>query len=73
MNEVLHTIIIAPITSTPKKYPTRLKINTPEASGMIAFDQIRTIDKSRIVTVHKSISTEMIVKSKGILSEMLIE
>lgn len=73
MNEVLKTVIIAPITSKPKKYPTRLKIKSQNIKGMIAFDQIRTIDKSRIIKVNRTISTSMVVKVKNILSEMLIE
>ncbi len=73
MNEVLKTVIIAPITSTPKKYPTRIKVNSENIKGMIALDQIRTIDKSRIIKIDRSISTSMVVKVKNILREMLID
>ncbi len=44
MNHYLRTIVIAPITSTLKKYPTRIRIEHEEKKGMEAIDQIRTID-----------------------------
>ncbi len=49
INMRLRTVVIAPITSTVKKYPTRIPINQENVQGSIAIDQIRTIDKSRIV------------------------
>jgi mRNA interferase MazF len=49
INIRLKTVVIAPITSTVKKYPTRISINQENVQGSIALDQIRTIDKSRIV------------------------
>lgn len=49
INIRLRTVVIAPITSTVKKYPTRIPINQENVQGSIALDQIRTIDKTRIV------------------------
>ena len=49
MNHFLKTIVIAPITSTLKKYPTRINIISDKIKGMVAIDQIRTIDKQRCV------------------------
>jgi mRNA interferase MazF len=49
INIRLRTVVIAPITSTVKKYPTRILINQKNVQGSIAIDQIRTIDKTRIV------------------------
>lgn len=48
MNHFLNTVIVAPLTSTPKKYPTRIEINFEKVQGDIALDQIRTIDKKRL-------------------------
>jgi len=48
VNRFLNTIIVAPLTSTQKKYPTRIEINYEKVQGDIALDQIRTIDKSRL-------------------------
>lgn len=57
INDNLHTVVIAPMTSTSRKYPTRVKINHNQQVGWVVIDQIRTIDKIRIV------------KKLGILSE----
>jgi len=48
-NAFLSTVIIIPFTSTIKTYPTRLPTNHKGKTGFLAFDQIKTIDKSRIV------------------------
>lgn len=49
MNKHIKTVIIAPMTSTQKDYPTRILITFEEITGNIVLDQIRTIDKSRIL------------------------
>ena len=49
MNKYLKTIIVAPITSTLKDYPTRINISFDNKEGNIVLDQLRTIEKSRIL------------------------
>ena len=49
VNNALNTLIVVPLTSTIKNYPTRININHKGKIGSLAFDQIKTIDKSRIV------------------------
>ena len=48
MNEALNTVIVAPLTSTLKNYPSRVNCVVKSKKGQIALDQIRTIDKIRI-------------------------
>ena len=48
MNACLNTIIVAPMTSSIKYYPTRETFRFQGADGQVALDQIRTIDKSRV-------------------------
>ncbi len=48
MNEVLNTVIIAPMTTKIRNWPTRVKIEFQGKQGEIALDQIRTIDKKKI-------------------------
>ena len=55
MNKYLRTIVVAPMTTNLKKYPTRIAIKTNNKKGMVAIDQIRTIDKQRIVKVFDGI------------------
>lgn len=50
-NQALPNIIVAPLTSTLKKYPTRVNCNFKKKAGQIMIDQIRTIDKRRLIKV----------------------
>ena len=49
MNGNIRTVIIAPMTSTQKNYPTRVSCTFRENQGQIVLDQIRTIDKTRLI------------------------
>lgn len=73
MNEVLKTVIIVPITSNKKKYPSRVLITKGAIKGMVAIDQIRTIDKQRVVKMYGRITTSASVKIKDIINEMLVK
>lgn len=48
MNRHLSTVIVAPMTTTRRGYPTRVAIEFARKGGEIALDQIRTIDKTRL-------------------------
>ena len=54
MNQHIRTVIIAPMTSTSKDYPTRVSCIFRKKHGHIVLDQIRTIDKARLL---KSLGT----------------
>ncbi len=45
----LKTVIVAPMTTKGFLFPTRIKINFADKDGLILLDQIRTVDKSRLV------------------------
>lgn len=49
MNRHIRTVIVAPMTSTRRRYPTRVDITFQRKRGQVVLDQIRTIDKSRLV------------------------
>lgn len=49
MNNALNTVIIIPFTTTNKAYPTRITTNLNNKQGALCFDQIKTIDKSRVI------------------------
>lgn len=49
MNQYMQTMIVAPMTSTVKTYPTRVPVSFAGKEGSIALDQIRVVDKSRII------------------------
>jgi mRNA interferase MazF len=50
MNRHIRTVIVAPMTSTQRDYPTRIGLTFRRRKGQVALDQIRTVDKSRLVT-----------------------
>ena len=49
MNKHLRTVVIAPMTTSSKHYPTRIEVKHDNKIGWIVLDQIRTIDKHRII------------------------
>lgn len=73
MNHYLNTIVIIPITSTLKPYPTRISVINQKVNGMAAVDQIRTIDKRRIVKIIGSLEIETIEKIKKAIDETYVK
>lgn len=69
-NRLLRTVIVAPLTSTIKNYPTRLSITFGNRPSSIALDQIRTVDKSRLIKKLGAISTSECQSVADILVEM---
>ena len=49
MNHHIRTVIVAPMTSASKTYPTRVSCTFKDKEGQIVLDQIRTIVKARLV------------------------
>jgi len=56
LNKYSATVTVAPLTSTLKKYPTRIDCNVNGKKGQIVIDQIRSIDKSRLIKKISSIN-----------------
>ncbi len=73
MNKYLQTIVIAPVTSTSRDYPTRVSINQESIKGWIVIDQIRTIDKRRIVKILGKLNNPEIEKVKDVIQETFVE
>jgi len=73
MNEYLKTIVIAPLTSKSKDYPTRVKIEVNGKESWIAVDQIRTIDRRRIYKKINRLTDETITAVKKVIKEMLVD
>lgn len=73
MNKYLQTIIIAPMTTKSHEYPTRVKLNFAGKPGWIVIDQIRTVDRKRIVKKLGSLKAPTILEIKAIIQEMLVD
>jgi mRNA interferase MazF len=73
MNVCLNTIIVAPMTTKSRQYPTRIKVRHKNQVGWIIIDQIRTIDKKRIIRVLDSLTLIEIKKVKETIKETLYD
>jgi mRNA interferase MazF len=73
MNKYLDTVVIAPITSQSKNYPTRVKINIEGNENWVVVDQIRTIDKSRLTKKISKLDNKEIVIIKEVIKETYVD
>ena len=73
MNKYLNTIVVAPMTTSLKKYPTRIPVKHNDKKGMVAIDQIRTIDKRRILKRFDQLKKSEIKKCKEIIRETFVD
>ena len=73
MNKYLRTIIVAPMTTTSRKYPTRIEVKHDRKAGWIVIDQIRTIDKQRIIKGLGRLSQPEIKEMKSVIKETFVD
>jgi len=73
MNKFLRTIVVAPMTTKSKKYPTRVEVKHDKKIGWIVLDQVRTIDKQRIIKVLGRLSNPETKEVKAVLKETYID
>ena len=73
MNIHLNTVIVAPMTTSKKSYPTRVKIKHGHQTGQIVVDQIRTIDKLRLIKKLGSLTASEIRSLKSIIKETFVD
>ena len=70
MNRHLGTVIIAPMTTRSRDYPSRVSCLFQRKEGQIVLDQIRTVDKARLVKHIGTIPPEAQKKTLSILQEI---
>lgn len=70
MNRYIRTVIVAPMTTGGKSYPTRVACKFKKKKGQIVLDQIRTIDKTRLIKKLGSIDPEIQLKVISILQRL---
>ena len=70
MNRHIQTVIVAPMTTKGKKYPTRVECKFKSKKGQIVLDQIRTVDKTRLVKKLGDLSAKIQEESLRVLAEM---
>ena len=70
MNKYLSTVIVAPMTTKKRNYPTRIDCIFQNKPAQIVLDQIRTIDKKRLITRIGELDKNIQIKVIEILQEM---
>ena len=70
MNRHIRTLIVAPMTTKGRPYPTRIALTFQGKKGMVVLDQIRTIDKERLVKKLGALPETTAKKIGALLGEM---
>ena len=70
MNHFISTVIVAPMTTKGRDYPTRVACEFQEKQGQIVLDQMRTVDKSRLIRKLGKIDKNSQSEVMAILAEM---
>jgi mRNA interferase MazF len=70
MNRHIRTVIIAPMTTRGRRYPTRVACEFQGKQGQIVLDQIRTVDKSRLLGRLERIDSQTQMHVLSVLQDM---
>ena len=70
MNGHLRTVIVAPMTTTERSYPTRVAVAFQGKRGQVALDQLRTVDRQRLIKKLGSVSPKTAHGVSAVLVEM---
>jgi mRNA interferase MazF len=70
MNHNIRTVIVAPMTTSGKIYPTRVSCRFKGKKGQIVLDQIRTVDRSRLIKKLGQVDTKTAAAVLDVLQEM---
>jgi mRNA interferase MazF len=70
MNRHIATVIVAPTTTKGRSYPTRIPVRFQRKTGEFVLDQIRTVDKNRLIKRLGKINEATAQKVLALLAEM---
>jgi mRNA interferase MazF len=70
MNRHIVTVIVAPMTTKGRPYPTRVPVKFQGKSGQVVLDQLRTVDKSRLVKRLGRLNQTTTTRVLALLAEM---
>jgi len=73
MNRQIQTVIIAPMTSQSHAYPSRIPVRFQRKNGWIVLDQLRTVDKRRLIQRLGHLNRKTIRRIKAVIKEMLVD
>ncbi|OLE53108.1 MAG: transcriptional regulator [Acidobacteria bacterium 13_1_20CM_3_53_8] len=70
MNRFIRTVVVAPMTTKGTSYPTRMACKFQGKRGQIVLDQIRTVDKARLIRRLGKIDKQTQTEVLSVLGEM---
>jgi mRNA interferase MazF len=70
MNQHLQTVVIAPMTTVRRPYPTRVAVRFQGKRGEVALDQLRAVDRQRLVRKLGTVSANTAQEASATLLEM---
>ena len=70
MNQHLQTVIVAPMTTVARPYPTRVSVRFQGKAGQVALDQLRAVDRQRLVRKLGRVSAGTAQAATATLLEM---
>ena len=73
LNRYISTVVVAPMTTKGRPYPTRIPCIYQDKKGQILLDQIRTVDKSRLVRRLGKIDIEIQIEVFTVLASLFSE
>ena len=73
MNRHLETVMIAPMTTKSRAYPTRVKMDFMGKTSWVVLDQIRTVDRQRFLKKIGELDEDTIARVKETIKVMLVE
>jgi mRNA interferase MazF len=73
MNRYLKTLVVAPMTTRARTYPTRVRVRHNKQTGWIALDQITTIDRHKIKRLLGMLTHPEIRKLKSVIKETYVD
>ena len=73
LNAHLRTVIVAPMTTSGRAYPWRIRCRFQQRLGYVVLDQLRTVDRERLVKKLGSLSGSTLVEVLGALRELFAD
>ena len=73
MNRYLKTIVVVPMTTRARTYPTRVRVRHNRQTGWIAVDQITTIDRKNVKQLLGKLTNPEIRKLKAVIRETYVD
>ncbi|SAK90807.1 transcriptional modulator of MazE/toxin, MazF [Caballeronia catudaia] len=73
IHDHLRTVIVAPMTSNGRQTPFRIPITFRQKDGLILLDQIRTVDKVRLVKKEGAVTDETLLETLNTLQEVFAD